>query len=245
MATKSESESDIDLESKRARLRVLARHAGSFAERIHAREMLFALGVGADPWSEPELFAELDRCAASGVHAALADAGRALLTMEHLETLAAWLPRLAPQSTEDREAISIVHGLLCMREGRNEDAVSLVSGLPHAEAVALHGLALLQLRQPAQAAARFEVLLAADALEESGELSPTYLPESTPVLELFLIACTTAATELLRKQRREDAGRYVLAARDALQRYRHASELDEELIGDVRRLLAECAGTST
>jgi hypothetical protein len=221
-------------------LQRLAASAPTFGERMRARSLLFRLGFGDDPWSDAALLRELDRSAESGVAAALADAGRALLAADRLSEVAAWLPRLSPQTPQDREALAVVQGLLAIRDGVNAEAVSLVARVPHPEAVALHGLALLQLGQATEAASRLEVLLAADALDEQGEVEATYLPESMPVLALFLTACTGACRAELRAGRKEKARAYAEAARDALRRYPEA-EVEPGTHDEVRDLLERCA----
>lgn len=218
--------------------------APSFAARMRARDWLFSRGWGEDPWSEASLFAELDRAAQQGFSAALEDAGRALLANEHFEPLTAWLDRATPETAQDREAVAVVRGLIAIRGGDNEAASALLTDLPMEEAVALHGLALLQLGRPADAAARLEVLLAANALNDDGELPARFLPESMPVLGLFLTACTTAATRLLAQAKRAEAEPYALAARDAYRRYAQAEPAGAPSRDDVVALLKRVAPPS-
>ena len=217
-------------------LRRRAEHADSFGERMEARRRLHRLGLEGDPWSDAPLLVELDRAAKKGAAAALADAGRTLLAADRLSEVSAWLTRLDPLTGDDREAVAVVQGLLAIRDGVNADAIAWVAKIPHPEAVALHGLALLQLGEGSQAAARLEVLLAADALDERGELPPAYLPGATPVLALFATACISTANAHLRGGRRDLAKRHATAVRDARRRYSGA-ELDPEVIADLAALL--------
>lgn len=211
--------------------------APDFLGRLRAREWLFERGWGADPWSPDALAAELDRAASSGVAAALEDAGRALLQLEQLEPLSAWVERLRPATDADREALAVVRGMLAIRAGDNEGASALLADLPLEEAVALHGLALLQLGQPADAAARLEVLLAANALDDDGELPQRLLPEPMPALALFLTACVTAAERLLARGLQAEAEPLALAARDAYRRYSTARVPEGPSREDVLALL--------
>src|SRR4051812_48461613 len=106
-------------ELERERLLREAEQAPGFGERMRARSLLFRVGHGEDPWADAPLLRELDRAAALGVAAALADAGRALLAADRLPELAAWLSRLSPEGREDREALAIFQGLLAIRDGVN------------------------------------------------------------------------------------------------------------------------------
>ena len=218
-----------------------AERAEGFAPRMRALEKLFAHGWGEDPWFGDAFMRELERAARSGTVAALQDAGRALLFDERFDELLAWLPKLEASTPDAREAIAVVRALVHVREGDNEGAAQLLHGLPDAEAVALHGLALLQLGQPDEAASRLEILLAADALDEKGELVPRLLPEAMPVLALFLTACTTAAERHLARGERDRAATLALAARDALRRYETAEPSEGPSREEVGALLARVA----
>lgn len=219
-----------------------SREGASFASRQKAQAQLHALGLAHDPWGEPELSDALDAVARSTtVAAALADAGRTLLANEHLEPLDGWMQRLIPATPEDAEAMRIVRALLLMRAGEHEEAISLVDRIPHSEAVALHGLALLQLRRPNEAASRLEVLLAADALDGRGELAATYLPSATPVLSLFLHACCAVTDDALRRGEGERARLHAGAIRDALRRYPEGDLSDGPEAEDLRDLLHRAA----
>jgi hypothetical protein len=211
--------------------------ATTFAARMHAREKLFSHGWGEDPWRPEALDAELDRAAQAGVLAALEDAGRVLLFDERFELLEAWLGRIANPSREALEAMSAVRGMIAIRQGDNEAADAWLTGVPLEEAVALHGLALLQLGRAGDAAARLEVLLAADVLDEQGELAPRFLPEATPVLALFLTACVTAAERHLDAGERASATKFAFAARDALRRYAEAEPPEGPTRAEVGELL--------
>ncbi|MBS2031026.1 MAG: hypothetical protein JST54_24200 [Deltaproteobacteria bacterium] len=218
-----------------------AEGATGFAARMRALEKLFAHGWSDDPWSAEALVRELDRAAKSGTVNALQDAGRALLFDERFDELVAWLPKLDTTTPEAREAIAVVRALVHVREGDNESAAQLLHGLPDAEAVALHGLALIQLGQPDEAASRLEILLAADALDEQGELQPRLLPEAMPVLALFLTACVTAADRHLSRGERERAATLALAARDACRRYESAEPSEGPSREEIAALLARVA----
>lgn len=215
--------------------------AASFAARMRARAQLFRHGWGGDPFDPEVLAGELRRAAGQGAAAALADAGRALLANDQFDTVDAWLPALHAGSRDDAEAIAVVSGLLAIRQGENARAEEILAGVPHPEAVALHGLSLMQLGQAETAAARLEVLLAADALDEQGELLPGYLPETMPVLALFLTACLSAAEARLAREDREGAARYALAAGDAYRRYASAEATEGPSREEIAALLARVA----
>lgn len=215
--------------------------AQGFSARMRARAKLAQRGWGEDPFEPAVLAAELARLATQGAAAALADAGRSLLANDQLGVLAAWLPSLSAHTRDDAEAIAVVSALLEIRTGDNARAAEILAGVPHPEAVALHGLALLQLGQTETAAARLEVLLAADALTEQGELAPTYLPESMPVLALFLTACHSAAEARLAREDREGAARFALAAGDAYRRYASAEATEGPSREEIGALLSRVA----
>jgi hypothetical protein len=212
--------------------------AQGFSARMRARAKLFSHGWGEDPFDPALLEAELARVSQLGAAAALADAGRSLLANDQLEVLGAWLPQLHAVTPDDAEAVAVVSGMLAIRTGDNARGAEILATVPHPEAVALHGLALLQLGLTETAAARLEVLLAADALDEQGELVPTYLPETMPVLALFLTACGSAAEARLGRGDREGAARYALAARDAYRRYGSAEASEGPSREEVGALLA-------
>jgi hypothetical protein len=217
-------------------LRQQAERAATFGQRVEAKSQLYRLGCGPDPWEPTGLMAELQEVAARGTATALADAGQAMLAAGRFGEVARWLPRLTARSDDDREALSIVQALLAIRDGDNADALELVATIPQPEAVALCGLALMQLGDIAQAAARLEVLLAANALNAEGELEPTYLPDATPVVSLFLTACLDTARAHLRAGRRAEARRHAEAGQNAVQRYPDA-ELDEDVAAELGELL--------
>ena len=217
-----------------------AQSGASFSERIEARSRLHYRGLGSDPWEPQALAAELDRVAQAGAAPALAEAGRALLAAESADGGRRLAESTRAKNGVDREAIAVVRGLLALRDGAIPEAIATVERVPHPEAVAVHGLALMQLGEIAQAAARLEVLLAADALNEEGELPATYLPGPTPVLELFGAVCVRTARAHLRAGRRDEALRHASAVRDALRRY-PTSQLDPQVAADLKALLEETA----
>lgn len=218
-----------------------AEQAQSFAARLRARAKLFDRGWGGDPFAPESIDPELDRAAAQGTAAALADAGRVLLLAEQFELLLAWLARLPAPEREDREAVAVVGAMIAIRQGDNEAAAVTLHAVPVEEAVALHGLALLQLGRAEDAAARLEVLLAADVLDEQGEVRPRYLPEAMPALALFLTACATSADRALARADRDAAAKYALAAGDALRRYAEAEVPEGPSRDDIAALLARVA----
>ena len=218
-----------------------AEQASSFAARLRARAQLFDRGWGDDPFAPESIDPELDRAAAQGTAAALADVGRVLLLAEQFELLEAWLARLPAPEREDREALAVVGAMVAVRQGDNAAAAAALHGVPLEEAVALHGLALLQVGQPEDAAARLEVLLAADALDEQGEVRPRYLPEAMPALSLFLTACATSADRALARGDRAAAATYALAAGDALRRYAQAEAPEGPSREDIAALLDRVA----
>jgi len=217
-----------------------AEQGPTFAARMRARSQLHAHGWGEDPWTGEVLAAELTRASAtaSSVAEALAEVGRALLANDRFEELAAWLDGLTSHSRDDAEAAAVMRAMLAIRAGENEEAAALLTGIPLEEAVALHGLALLQLGKPDEAAARLEALLAADGLDEQGEVAPHFLPEPMPALALFLTACVTAAERRLAQQDRDGAERFALAARDALRRYASAEPPEGPSREEVAALVA-------
>jgi hypothetical protein len=228
-------------DAEQQRLLEVAQHAPTFPERMRARSMLFRVGAAPDPWLPEALQAELDHMARAGLVPALADAGRALLRADRLDEVGTWLQRVVPLTDDEREGVKVVSALLAVRDGANLEAAQGLQGVTHPEAVALLGLALLQLGQRADAAARLEVLLAADLLDDRGELTPQFLPDPMPVLALFLAACTAAADEALQQDRKVHARRYAEAARDALRRYPEAEASEGPSRVDVLNLLRRCA----
>ncbi len=85
------------------------------------------------------------------------------------------------------------------------------------------------------------LLLAADLLDDQGELEPQLLPEPVPVLSLFLTACEGAAKQRLLQDELEQARRYAEASRDALRRYPDSETAGGPARVQVLELLRRCA----